>query len=84
MPRLPRRYRRTLVLASLTLAAVMTFTGLTGCGRYDPLATPLYGTSERFSRINRNFNLEGQMLMDDIDHILLLRPTSDLTSHHIP
>ena len=45
----------------------------TGCG------TPAYSPTERHQQIARNWNYEGQQAVDDIDEILLLRPTSHLT-----
>jgi len=45
----------------------------TGC------ATPAYSPTERHQQIARNWNYEGEQAIDDIDHILLLRPASHLT-----
>ena len=59
--------------ALLGLVAV----GSTGC------STPAYSASERGHIITRNMGLEWQMMQDDIDHALLLRPNTTLTTWHI-
>ena len=74
-----------LATAGLGFAVAFVSFVLVGCGGFsDPLATPVFSTHERFARIQRNFDLEGKMLQDDIDTVLLLRPTSNLTQWHIP
>ena len=81
MTRLPL-FRRLALAGSACVLASLT---LVGCGGFsDPLATPVFSTQERFSRIQRNFDLEGKMMQDDIDSVLMLRPTSNLTQWHIP
>lgn len=42
-------------------------------------ATPAYSSRERYTMIGRNWDYEGKQMMDDIDHVLLLRPASHLT-----
>jgi hypothetical protein len=42
----------------------------TGC------STPAYSAKERGQMISRNIGLEWQMMQDDIDHALLLRPVT--------
>jgi hypothetical protein len=44
-----------------------------GCG------TPGYTPAERDARIGRNWSYEGGQAIDDVDHILLLRPSSTMT-----
>ena len=46
--------------------------------------TPVFTTEERFARISRNMGLEAQMINDDIDSLLLLRPVSGLTPWNVP
>jgi hypothetical protein len=59
------------VIALIGLLAGMLLT--TGCG------TPGYTASERNQMIGRNISYEGAQLVDDFDHIMLLRPASHLT-----
>ena len=59
---------RHLVIIGLALA-----TFASGC------STPLYSGRERGNKIVRNMGLEYQMMQDDIDHVLLLRPNSLLS-----
>lgn len=47
-------------------------------------STPTLSRQERFARIQRNWNLEYQMISDDIDSALLLRPVSGLTVWTVP
>ncbi len=42
-------------------------------------STPAYSAKERGQLISRNMGLEWQMMQDDIDNALLLRPVSVLT-----
>ena len=58
------------------LLAIVT----TGCARpwefgYDPA----YSLDERNQQIARNWDFEGKQLVEDMDHILLLRPATDLS-----
>jgi hypothetical protein len=58
----------------------LTMTGLfmaTGC------ETPVLSSRERSQQISRNMGLEWQMLQDDVDHLLLLRPVSTLTRWNV-
>lgn len=69
------RMKRTALLL-LGLAGLT----LTGCARpgefgYTTVLTP----EERSQAIARNWDWEGKQVVDDIDHLLLLRPTSHLT-----
>jgi hypothetical protein len=60
---------RHLVIIGLALAVCAT-----GC------STPLYSAEERGNRIVRNMGLEYQMMQDDIDTVLLLRPLTGLSN----
>ena len=46
-------------------------------------ATPLYSGKERGQMISRNMGLEWQMMQDDVDHALLLRPVSVLSRWNV-
>lgn len=61
---------KTLVFAMI-LAGLAA--GMTGC------ATPGYTTRERGQMITRNWDYEWKQAQDDIDSVLLLRPSSRLT-----
>ncbi len=45
--------------------------------------TPVYSAKERGQAISRNVGLEWQMLQDDVDNALLLRPVSVLTRWNV-
>ena len=60
------------ILSMLVLVAAL-FVGSTGC------STPAYSARERDQQIARNWNYEGAQMVDDFDHLLLLRPSSRLT-----
>jgi hypothetical protein len=49
--------------------------GLGGC----TLDTPAYSAKERFAEIDRNIYWQQLQINDDIDDILLLRPSGQLT-----
>lgn len=77
-------------MSKLTLAVVacgsMFLAG--GCmdariGKVDPFGTPAYSGTERGEMIARNIELEWRMMNDDIDEVLLLRPSSSLTLWNI-
>ncbi len=74
-----------LSLLALTLAAGLSAAAFTGgCARPNEIGyTPVYTAKERGNLILRNWDLEGKMLVDDVDYALLLRPHSDLTVWHI-
>jgi len=63
-------------LASLTLT-LLCLPAFVGC------STPGYSAKERGNMIARNIALDWQMMNDDIDRFLLLRPPSQLTIWHI-
>jgi hypothetical protein len=62
------------LLPSLFLAA-SAMVVLGGC----TTATPAYSAKERFAQIHRNDVYQSEALNDDVDHMLLLRPSSQLT-----
>jgi hypothetical protein len=62
---------KTFILLSILCGAMGL---LIGCG-----STPAYSAQERGQLIWRNMNYQGAQAMDDIDHALLLRPSSRLT-----
>jgi hypothetical protein len=55
-----------------------------GCARPNEVGwTPVYTTGERANLIARNWDMEGKFMQDDIDHALLLRPMSGLSTWHV-
>lgn len=51
-----------------------------GCARPGELGYDLaYSADERHKQIERNWDIEGKQLVEDFDHLLLLRPSSRLT-----
>lgn len=75
--------RRLLVLAML-LSGIGFCGGLSGCARPNEIGwTPAYTTGERGQMVARNWDMEGKMVQDDIDDILMLRPMSGLTTWHV-
>ncbi len=72
--------RTILSLGLLVVSSVM----MTGCIRPNEIGyTPVYTTQDRINMVARNWDMEGKMLVDDIDSALLLRPMSGLTLWHI-
>ncbi|GIW76241.1 MAG: hypothetical protein KatS3mg104_1304 [Phycisphaerae bacterium] len=66
------------------LVVVTVGSAVIGCARPNEIGwTPVYSTEERVQMIARNWDMEGKMIMDDIDSALLLRPMSGLTYWHI-
>jgi hypothetical protein len=60
----------------LLFAAVVT----TGCARPNEIGWGVaYSADERGKMIARNWDYEGKQIVDDIDHILMLRPMGHLT-----
>jgi hypothetical protein len=45
---------------------------LAGC----TASTPAYSSKERFAQIHRNYNFEAEAINDDVDHIMLFRPSN--------
>lgn len=75
-----RLFRLGLAASSLMLGGLCVPSG--GCVeglRPQFGSTPTLSRHERFARIGRNWSLEYQMISDDVDAILLLRPVSGLT-----
>jgi len=71
--------RKVIAFNVLMVSAMMV-----GCARPGEIGwTPAYTTGERASQIARNWDMEGKMMQDDIDHALLLRPMSGLTDWHV-
>ena len=68
---------KVLAIATL-LGLTLLSTACTGPTRLknDIGATPAYSSRERYTMIGRNWDYNGKQLMDDIDHVLMLRPAS--------
>lgn len=72
--------RKKSVLLGLFCLSFLTV----GCARPFEIGwSPAHTTGERMQQISRNWDMEGKMIVDDIDHALLLRPMSGLTAWHI-
>lgn len=57
---------------------------LFGCARPGEFGyTTVYTPQERAQQIARTWDWEGKQIPDDIDHILLLRPTGHLTEWNL-
>ena len=52
-------------------------------GKFDPLATPAYSTSERMDLIAHSAVTDWQEAQDDFDEVFLLRPSSKNTIWHV-
>jgi len=63
---------------SLLLLLVIGSGFVGGCG-----GTPAYTRDERFAQIKRNFEIDNDQIADDIDHMLLLRPSGTLSFWNI-
>ena len=75
---------KSLLMLSLVAGALLS----TGCAKHYTLdndfgATPAYSSTERYQQIYRAWDYEGKQLMEDIDTVLLLRPTGHLTKWDI-
>lgn len=71
--------RSTILLGLVVVSAMVV-----GCARPNEIGwTPAYTTEERIQMIARNWDMEGKMLVDEIDTALLLRPMSGNTLWHI-
>ena len=67
---------KTLSKFVLLIAAVAA----TGCARpFEVGWTPAYTDKERGQQIARNWDWEGKQVIDDVDHVMLLRPMGQLT-----
>ncbi len=57
---------------------------LMGCARPNEFGWGVaYSPDERGKMIARSWDFEGKQIVDDIDHILLLRPSGHLTEWNI-
>jgi hypothetical protein len=66
-------------LALFALVATLGWSAI-GCARPNEIGyTPAYTAKERANLIARNWDYEGKQSVDDIDHLLLLRPAGHLT-----
>lgn len=62
------------------IAFVLLAITLSGCARPGEFGyTPAYTTEERAQQIARNWDFEGKQISDDVDHLLLLRPVTNLS-----
>jgi hypothetical protein len=57
------------LIASLFVASMAVLSGCT-------MATPAYSPGERFAQIHRNDVLQAEQFNDDVDNLLLLRPSN--------
>jgi hypothetical protein len=78
--------KEELIMKTLMLMALAagSLTLSVGCAKNYQLendfgAAPGYSSSERYQTIYRAWDYEGRQAVDDLDHILLLRPPSRLT-----
>ena len=67
------------VAKSMLLLVILS----TGLGFSGGCQTPAYSTQERFQMIGRNWGYEYEQSQDDIDHLFLLRPASNLTEWNV-
>lgn len=74
------KQRFSRILLGIAILGSTGFAGLSQSG----CSTPVYSGKERLARINRNVRLEWQMMNDDIDTVLLLRPVTGLTAWNVP
>jgi hypothetical protein len=63
----------------LTCMLLLSVAGLSGC----TLDSPAYSAKERFAEISRNQYAESLQVTDDFDHMMLLRPSGQLTIWNI-
>ncbi len=70
--------------STILLGLVVVSSMVIGCARPNEIGwTPAYTTEDRINMIARNWDMEGKMLVDDVDSALLLRPMSGLTLWHV-
>ena len=66
------------------LALLLAALGAVGCARPNEFGYgTAYSAKERDQQILRNWDLEGKEMVDDIDHLLLLEPSSRLSDWNI-
>jgi hypothetical protein len=58
------------LLTGLSLLAAVI--ALAGCSSN----TPAYSAKERFAQIHRNYTFESEAMNDDIDNVMLFRPSN--------
>jgi hypothetical protein len=73
---------------ALVVLALGSIAMIGGCmdsriGKADPFGTPAYDGTERGEQIARNVEMEWREMNDDIDHVLLLRPVTALSTWHV-
>jgi hypothetical protein len=62
------------------LALLLLAVAATGCARPGEFGySPAYTPEERGRIIARNWDWEGKQIIDDFDHMMLLRPVGHLT-----
>ncbi len=72
--------RKIFALGMLTMIGA----SMVGCARPNEIGwTPAYTTGERLNAIARNWDMEGKYMQDDIDHILMLRPITQMSDWHV-
>ncbi|HVT90246.1 MAG TPA: hypothetical protein VHD56_15445 [Tepidisphaeraceae bacterium] len=66
------------------LALLMLALAASGCARPWEIGwDPAYSLDERNRQIARNWDFEGKQIVEDVDHILLLRPAETLSIWNI-
>ena len=68
---------KALLLSALLVSPVALSTGCARPGEFG--YSPAYSTREGLEQDARNWDYEGKQAVDDLDHILLLKPASTLT-----
>lgn len=73
---------------ALIVAALGSMVLVGGCmdsriGKADAFQTPAYTGGERGDLIARSMETDWKEMNDDIDHVLLLRPASQMTVWHV-
>ena len=66
-------------LTCMLLLSVAGLSGLAGC----TLDSPAYRAKERFAEISRNAYWQELQVTDDFDHIMMFRPSGQLTIWNI-
>jgi len=71
-------------MKTISLLILAMALGSVGCAKNYKLendwgSTPGYSSTERYQQIYRTWDYEGKQLNDDVDHVLLLRPSDKLT-----